>query len=203
MNQYITLVSEGTFEYTIEKSKFLGYAAAVQSVNEAEEYILNIKNKHLTSTHCCFAYKLLDNTKRFNDDKEPQGTAGMPIMDCIEKRGLNNTIVVVVRYFGGIKLGAGGLLRAYAKTASEAINNAKTGIYTKCVLADIKISYSQYDIFKNFLKNIIYEEINTDFGIDIKLSIITRKEEFEKIVEYLKTFKGSNATITGEKFYSL
>ena len=203
LEKYATLVSEGKSEIYIEKSRFLGFASSVCNAEEAELYIRKIKNIYRDATHCCYAYKLVDNTKRFSDDAEPQGTAGLPMLDCIEKKNLFNVVVAVVRYFGGIKLGAGGLLRAYSKTASEALANSQIGVYTKCVTADVYISYSHYDIFKNFMKNIIHKEDSVEFGLNIKISLICELNEFKKIKEYLESFKGSAVEITGENYYSI
>lgn len=107
----------------IQKSKFIGYAYHVNDVKNVEE-ILSVQRKdHKKATHICYAYKINSGVEivKFSDDGEPQGTAGRPILSVIEKKKLNNVLVVVVRYFGGIKLGAGGLVRAYTKTASLAL----------------------------------------------------------------------------------
>lgn len=104
----------------IKKSKFIGYIFNINSSNDVEEIIKKIKNENKKATHVCFAFRVLENgiVERAFDDKEPSGTAGKPILNVIQKKNLENTLIVIVRYFGGIKLGAGGLLRAYSKTAS-------------------------------------------------------------------------------------
>lgn len=107
-------------EIVIKKSKFIGEKFSVKSLDEINKILLNIKIRHKKATHICFAYKFFDNNnyEKAFDDGEPSGTAGKPILNVINKKGENNILIVVVRYFGGIKLGAGGLIRAYSKVAS-------------------------------------------------------------------------------------
>lgn len=110
------------FELIEKKSKFYGYALKVQSVQEVEEFITNLKKEHKKSTHICYAYNIsLPRQAKAVDDGEPSGTAGKPIFNVIDKKSLTDILVVVVRYFGGVKLGAGGLVRAYTKCASGAV----------------------------------------------------------------------------------
>lgn len=107
----------------IQKSKFIGYAYRVDDVKNIEEILLQQKKEHKKATHICYAYKIDSGMEivKFSDDGEPQGTAGRPMLSVIEKKKLNNVLVVVVRYFGGVKLGANGLVRAYTKAASLAL----------------------------------------------------------------------------------
>ncbi len=111
----------------IKKSKFIGYAFNVSSIKEIEFYLNNIKREHKKATHVCYAYKFFSDklyVKCF-DDNEPSGTAGKPILNVVDKNKFSNILVVVVRYFGGILLGAGGLIRAYSKTASNTVKEFK------------------------------------------------------------------------------
>ena len=109
-------------EYTLEikKSKFIGYYYQVESIEEVEVILENLKKEHKKAKHFPYAYKINGQLKK-SDDKEPSGTAGMPILNIIDRNDLNYALIVIVRYFGGIKLGAGGLLRAYSNTAKECI----------------------------------------------------------------------------------
>ncbi len=109
-----------TITLEIKKSKFIGYYFEVDHVNEVKEILENLKKEHKKARHIPYAYKI-DNDIKKSDDKEPSGTSGMPILNIIEKNNLNHTLIAVVRYFGGIKLGAGGLIRAYSNTAKEVI----------------------------------------------------------------------------------
>ena len=120
-NLYTTLGGEGFFEIVIDKSTFLGYAKRVTAEADAVEFINKIKKKHSDARHNVYAYVLKDtNTTRYSDDGEPAGTAGMPVLDVIRKTGFTDAVIVVTRYFGGILLGKGGLVRAYTSAAKGA-----------------------------------------------------------------------------------
>jgi len=126
--QYRTVKQRARHEVVIQKSRFIGDAFHVSSEQEALQKLHDIKSEFSDATHHCYAYIVGQEslTQRFNDDGEPGGTAGMPILQVIQNRGLTNVLVVVTRYFGGIKLGANGLVRAYSKTAAEVLDRAGT-----------------------------------------------------------------------------
>ena len=111
-------------EFEIKKSRFITYLYDLENEEEIDKIINEIKDEHKKARHVVYVYKI-NNTAKINDDGEPKGTAGMPIFNVIEKNNLNNVLIVVVRYFGGIKLGAGGLFRAYSNSASEIIKNIR------------------------------------------------------------------------------
>lgn len=178
----------------INKSKFITNIFSVDSIDEINEYLNIIKNKYKDAAHHCYAY-ILDNIKRFNDDNEPSGTAGMPILECLEKNNLNHVLCIVTRYFGGVKLGAGGLLRAYTSSTSKAIENSNKLKIVKGYNCDITFDYSKvkeidkllekYEILnKVFDKDIIYnvniddEFINNskNINISIKKEIVIRRK---------------------------
>jgi uncharacterized YigZ family protein len=140
-------------EITINKSKFICVYKKVYNEEDALIFIDGIKNLYKDATHYCYSY-IIDNTKRFNDDGEPGGTAGIPILNVLENNNLNYIVCIVIRYFGGIKLGAGGLVRAYSKSASECL---KTAIIKEIVPGkNIKIifSYDKVKLIDNTLKDI-------------------------------------------------
>src|SRR5699024_7098601 len=120
LSKYYTVKYKGADEVVIQKSRFIGYVKRVESEEEAQNFIQEIKKKHHDATHNCSAYVIGENDQiqKANDDGEPSGTAGIPILEVIKKQHLKDTAVVVTRYFGGIKLGAGGLIRAYGGTTS-------------------------------------------------------------------------------------
>ncbi|NBJ69583.1 MULTISPECIES: YigZ family protein [Clostridia] len=125
---YYTVKHEGHDELLIQKSRFIGYVKRVETEAAAQEFIHAIKKKHHDATHNCSAYLIgeHDQIQKANDDGEPSGTAGVPILEVLKKQKLKDTAVVVTRYFGGIKLGAGGLIRAYGSTTAQAIKT--TGV---------------------------------------------------------------------------
>lgn len=167
----------------INKSKFITNMFSVDNLDEINYYLDLIKNKYKDATHHCYAY-ILDNTKRFNDDNEPSGTAGMPILDCLEKNNLNHVLCIVTRYFGGIKLGAGGLVRAYSNSTSSAIKNTTIMELISGYQVLIKFNYNKIDEIDKILEN--YEILEKNF--DNEVSYITNidestKEKLENITE--------------------
>lgn len=148
-----TISSDIKNEITINKSKFICVYNKVYDEEDALIFIDNIKNIYKDATHYCYSY-IIDNTKRFNDDGEPGGTAGMPILNVLENNNLNYIVCIVIRYFGGIKLGVGGLVRAYSKSAAECL---KTAILKEIFSGkNIKIvfSYDKVKLIDNTLKDI-------------------------------------------------
>ena len=145
MDSYITLREYASFEYEDRKSIFIGESAPVESEAEALAFIDRVKKNYPDANHHVYAYVIRENSiMRFSDDREPQGTAGMPVLDVIRKKGCTNTVAVVTRYFGGTLLGTGGLVRAYTSAAQGAI--LKSGIITYDVYSEIKVisSYSDF-----------------------------------------------------------
>ena len=150
----------------------------VDNIEDINNILNNIKNEYKDATHYCYAY-IIDNTKRFNDDGEPGGTAGMPILNVIEQNNLNHVLIVVVRYFGGIKLGAGGLVRAYSKISSECIKQTKLAILEDGYLVSIKLNYNNIKDVDNLLKN--EKIIDKSFMEDITYKVLITKNNIEVI----------------------
>ncbi len=168
LNTYRTVADFGQDEIIIEKSTFIGYAKPVTTEEEAQAFIQEIKKKHRDATHNVPAYVLGEHNdiQRCNDDGEPSGTAGVPVLEVIRKEDLRDVVVVVTRYFGGIKLGTGGLVRAYTKGAKIALEAA--GIITKVLYQTVIVSvdYTMLGNLQNLLKlhqydtkDIVYEDI--------------------------------------------
>lgn len=143
---YITIRNQGEDRFEEKKSEFIGYAKRVENEDDAKAFVNEIKNIHKQATHNCWAYVIGENmnTQRYSDDGEPQGTAGIPILEVMKKSNITDCAIVVTRYFGGILLGTGGLNRAYTKGASVAIKSA--GIVEKVL--GLKLSFEmEYDLF--------------------------------------------------------
>ncbi len=142
---YKTIKNEAHIEYIIKKSRFIGHIKPVTTQEEALSFIQEISKKYWDATHNVYAYILRNGgIKRFSDDGEPQGTAGIPSLDVLEKSGITDCVVVVTRYFGGIMLGAGGLVRAYSHSASLAVNAAEPITIAICAKLKIKCDYNFY-----------------------------------------------------------
>lgn len=155
---YFTVKGYGEHEITIQKSRFIAFTERVETEEQAQEFIQTIKKKHRDANHNCSAYMIgeHDQIQKANDDGEPSGTAGVPILEVLKKRQLKDTVVVVTRYFGGIKLGAGGLIRAYGKATSEGLN--ATGIVERKLMRIIHttIDYTLLGKVENELRSSIY-----------------------------------------------
>ena len=139
------ITKQGYFEQNINKSRFLGFAYSVKNEDEAQKIIKQIENKYCDARHVVFAYKIEPNIEKKGNSSEPAGTAGAPIFSAIEKNDLTNTLIVVVRYFGGILLGAQNLYRAYASTALGAIENCEIQILRKYITFRISSNYSDFN----------------------------------------------------------
>lgn len=159
LQSYLTVKGYGENEITIERSRFIAQVTRAETEEEAQEFIQTIKKKHWNATHNCSAYLIGENNQiqKANDDGEPSGTAGVPILEVLKKRHLKDTVVVITRYFGGIKLGAGGLIRAYGKATSEGINS--TGVVERKLMKVLhtKVDYSWLGKLENELRSSIYE----------------------------------------------
>ena len=171
-DSFITIGESCKIEFTEKKSVFIASAYIVQSDEEAESIINSVRNKYSDATHNCYGYILrTGGTKRFSDDGEPSGTAGMPILNVIEKMGLCNTLVVVTRYFGGIKLGAGGLVRAYSTSAAQALTCAGQAVYVKGCRGRVEVDYDDFGNVERMLlqSGCIIEEKQFASGVVITL----------------------------------
>ena len=158
MKEYTTISSiETVAEIVIEKSRFIASAIHVDSAEQAVEYVNAKRKKYFDATHNCYAYIAGDKAK-FSDDGEPQGTAGMPMYECIKSNGLDYVCVVVTRYFGGIKLGAGGLVRAYSGSCAEVLKQCERLQMTDCTRAEVVIDYSLLKPLRKALEQHALEE---------------------------------------------
>ena len=164
-----------------------------------QNFVASIKKEHSLATHNCYAYIVFDDgveRVRYSDDGEPQGTAGLPILGVLKNKGLYNVAVVVTRYFGGIKLGAGGLVRAYAETATEACNSA---IITKCVLCTkylVPFSYENYKKFNMFKMPKYSKTLSTEYSDKVNVTFAVRKEDAEAFVGSFESFYNKKQAIS-------
>lgn len=158
LSRYYTVNHKGEHEIVIQKSRFIAHVARVETEEEAQNFIAEIKKQHWNATHNCSAYLIgeHDQIQKANDDGEPSGTAGVPILEVLKKKGLKDTVVVVTRYFGGIKLGAGGLIRAYGKAASEGIEATGVVLRKLMQVVSTKIDYTWLGKIENELRSSVY-----------------------------------------------
>ncbi len=177
MKEYYTVKNVSNTEFTEKRSRFIGAAFPVKTRDEAEKIIAETKSKYWDAKHNVYAYILRDgNIKRFSDDGEPQGTAGMPVLDVIDKKGLVDVLVIVTRYFGGILLGTGGLVHAYSHSASLAVDESKIICMTPVTECEILCDYSFYGTVQAFLNNQECKEIESEFEDNVKIHFSVKTE---------------------------
>ena len=178
-----TIKKNVTNEIIINKSRFIAKLIKINNENDIKEKLDNLKIEYKDATHYCYAY-IVGNVKRFSDDGEPSGTAGMPILNVIESNNLTNILCVVIRYFGGIKLGAGGLVRAYTKVVVESLKETQIVTLAKGLNLKIEFTYDKLKTIDNILKNINIKYKEYDNNIIYEISITNDKyAEIKKELE--------------------
>ncbi|MBE6538313.1 MAG: YigZ family protein [Ruminococcaceae bacterium] len=183
---YTTIEREAVAEFEEKKSVFIGHALPVKTEEEATAFVKELKNKYRDATHNVFAFVLGDGTvQRYSDDGEPQGTAGMPVLDVIRKSGCTDTAIVVTRYFGGTLLGAGGLVRAYSHAAKLALDEAHVITYEKYSVVKLVCSYSDYSKYLAETEKFGLINDGVDFAESVTMNLAVksaRLEDLEKII---------------------
>ena len=165
MDSYKTVKERGEFSFEEKRSEFIGYAIPISTEDEAISFIAAVKKQYPDARHWVYAYSLRENhTMRYSDDGEPQGTAGIPILDIIRKKEITDICVVVVRYFGGILLGTGGLVHAYSRAAIEAINAAHVIEYSIFATLKLSVSYSDYQRVFTIMSNNDFSVTDTEYS---------------------------------------
>ena len=198
--EFRTIKEDGQVQEEIKKSRFICYAKRVYSEEEARDFITAIKKEHYKATHNCSAFIVGERSeiKRTSDDGEPSGTAGVPMLSVLENHNLTNVCVVVTRYFGGIKLGAGGLIRAYAGSVALAVKEIGIIEIKEQAGIAIQMSYAQYQEYGNFLKEYNLMELETNFTDQVDTMIYVDKEEKENIKAALVEFFNGKVTLTDQ-----
>ena len=198
--EFRTIKEDGQVQEEIKKSRFICHAKRVYSEEEARDFITAIKKEHYKATHNCSAFIIGERSeiKRTSDDGEPSGTAGVPMLGVLENHNLTNVCVVVTRYFGGIKLGAGGLIRAYAGSVALAVKEIGIIEIKEQAGIAIQMSYAQYQEYSNFLKEYNLMELDTNFTDQVDTMIYVDKEEKETIKAALVEFFNGKITLTDQ-----
>jgi uncharacterized YigZ family protein len=197
LENYRTIQENGIHEIEIKKSRFICHLKRVESEEEALAFIDEVKKEHWKATHNCSAYTLgmNDEIQRAHDDGEPSGTAGVPMLEIFLKRNLKNVVAVVTRYFGGKKLGAGGLIRAYGGAVNEAVN--AVGIVERQVqlLIDVTVSYAQSGSVENSLREANYTIQDITYAEHITYHCVVPIEDEEKFIEDITNWTSAEAEI--------
>lgn len=204
LHRYLTVKSRGEHEIVIEKSRFICHIQRAVSEEEAQAFIQSIKKQHWNATHNCSAYLIgeHDLIQKANDDGEPSGTAGVPMLEVLKKRKLKDTVVVVTRYFGGIKLGAGGLIRAYGKSVSEVINHV--GMVERCLMRTMHttIDYTWLGKVENELRASSFQLKEIHYAEDVIFETYVEETQTEQFIEWMTELtNGKSVTKEGELIY--
>lgn len=201
---YFTVKDESRYEFEEKKSIFIGRVKRIYSEDEAKKFINKIKGGEKEARHNVYAYAIGENMniQRYSDDGEPQGTAGIPTLEVIKKEDLRDVVVVVTRYFGGVKLGAGGLVRAYTKGAKIGIDAAKVIEKVMYKEVRIKIDYNQLGKVQNEIMNMNYFVKDTIYEDNVEIIVYSRLEEVKVLTDKMIDITSATAEIKlGEEFY--
>ncbi|MBS4200413.1 YigZ family protein [Bacillus sp. FJAT-49732] len=201
---YFTVKKQGEHEIIIQKSRFIAHIQRVETEEAAQQFIQEIKKKHWNANHNCSAYLIGEHNQiqKANDDGEPSGTAGVPILEVLKKRDLKDTVVVVTRYFGGIKLGAGGLIRAYGKSTTEGLNAVGVVERKLMTVVHIEADYSWLGKLENELRSSVYQLKEIHYSDLIEIEVYVEDSEVETFTEWIIDMTNGQATILqGEKLY--
>ena len=186
-NSYNLPLAAAEVEFTEKKSRFISSIKPVSSEEEALDFLRTIREKHREATHNVFAYRIFSGGAcRHSDDGEPSGTAGMPLLDVFLKRDIYDFCCVATRYFGGIKLGAGGLVRAYARCGSDAMDAAGTGLMREMALCTLDLPYPIYEQVKRLLVTNNIAVTSEDFGTLVTVNFSIIEEELPNLDNKLR-----------------
>ena len=203
MPEYMTVDCLASDEFVKHRSRFICTIKPVRSEDEALEFINELKQKYWDATHNVYAYVLREgNIKRYSDDGEPHSTAGIPTLDVLVRQNLTDCVVVITRYFGGVMLGTGGLVRAYSEGAKVAIRIGKIIVMRECALCTVECDYTQYGRLEALIRSSADNLDNTVFADKVIVDFSVKAENLSYFEEELKeSFCGSlNLSVTGEKY---
>lgn len=201
---YLTVKSYGEHEINIQRSRFITYIDRATTEDEAQQFIEKIKKKHWDANHNCSAYLIGENdeVQKANDDGEPSGTAGVPILEVLKKRGLKDTVVVVTRYFGGIKLGAGGLIRAYGGATSEGLNAVGVVERKLMQVMHTTIDYHWLGKVENELRQSPYILKEINYLEQVEVQAYVEKQQTDQFTDWMTNLtSGQVSIVTGKVQY--
>lgn len=197
MTEYYLPTGYGTAEFVEKKSRFIGEIWPVSTEEEARQRVADVKKRYHDARHSCWCFLLRDGTIRYSDDGEPQGTAGQPMLEVFSRAGITDCVCVVTRYFGGVLLGTGGLVRAYTKSAKDALDAAGITVERLWERLLVPCSYGQFEKVRQETQRHGGVIEDTDYGADIMLTVLTPEGSTQAYLEGLTEL--SAGTIEGEK----
>lgn len=205
MEEFITIENNVVSEFVEKKSKFIGNLFYIESSKQAEDIIKETKKKYFDAKHNCIAYRVMENgqiIERFSDNGEPQGTAGAPMLNILQKNNLVNVLIIVTRYFGGILLGTGGLVKAYQKSLMLALEDCKKITKVLGESLEVKLTYSDLESFKYYCKNNKINIVDIDYKEDVVCKIELEEDKKAKLLEdyEIKNIKLNNIKELDKKY---
>lgn len=205
LETYRAAARPATVEQIRKKSRFIAYVEPVDSADEAEAVLARLRERHRDATHVCYAYRAgwPSTVVRMSDDGEPQGTAGRPILDVLERQGVDNTCIAVVRYFGGTLLGAAGLVRAYAGAAAEALSAAGIATYRLHVTLSICLEYPHHQRVTHLLDELGATLVASQFTDIVELTVVVPEERVDAVTQRLADATGGTARVSrsGQRYF--
>jgi uncharacterized YigZ family protein len=200
MSEYYIPAAAGEAELVEKRSRFLGHVRHVENEEQAKAFVAQVKKEHYDARHNCWCYILRGGVERYSDDGEPQGTAGIPMLEMLRREGITDVVCVVTRYFGGVLLGTGGLLRAYTKSAKDALDAAGVSVVRPWVEADIPCSYAMAERLKNEVTAAGGIVADMEYAADVVIKALIPKEGYESFAERIfdVTNGGIKPVATGE-----
>lgn len=202
MSEYFIPAGAGEAEFVEKRSSFLGHVRYVETEDEAKAFVTEMKKKFYDARHNCWCYIIRDGAVRYSDDGEPQGTAGIPMLEVLKREGVTNVVCVVTRYFGGVLLGTGGLLRAYTKSAKDALDAAGICVVRRWVKAEIACSYAMLERLKTECTAIGGVVADIEYSADVCLKLLLPEDKTDAFSQRTAdvTAGASELEITGEEF---
>ena len=200
MTEFYVPSGSGESELTEKRSRFLGHVRPTETEEEARAFVAEMKRKYYDARHNCWCYLLRDGVERYADDGEPQGSAGLPMLEMFRREGVTNLVCVVTRYFGGVLLGTGGLSRAYSQSAKDALTAAGVSVVRRWVEAELRCPYAQYERMKQEAEGCGGVCVGTDYGADVTLRLLLPEEEAERCRARIFDLSGGKTELpfTGE-----
>ncbi len=201
MSEYFVPAGSGEAEFVEKRSSFLGHVRFVETEDAAREFITEMKKKHYDARHNCWCYIIREGAVRYSDDGEPQGTAGLPMLEVFKREGVENVVCVVTRYFGGVLLGTGGLLRAYTKSAKDALDAAGIAAVRRWVKLEAACPYSLLERMKTECLALEGAVSDVEYGADVRMTFLlpeAKAEAFRERVTELSAGQ-SSAKAVGEE----
>ena len=205
MTEYYVPPGAGESEYVEKRSRFLGHVRPVRSEDEARAFVAEMKKKYYDARHNCWCYLLKDGPERYSDDGEPQGTAGIPMLEVFRREGVTNLVCVVTRYFGGVLLGAGGLFRAYTKSAKDALDAAGRSVVRRWVQLEIPCSYAALERYKQEIAAFDGAVAGMDYGAGVSIRALLPEERSEAFRARILDLSGGavEPAVTGESLQAV